>query len=704
MDKMTKNSFCDFKSLYLSVAKLIKFTSNFDEQERKAVDALESLARKMEISSYIHQKNIIAVTGMQGSGKSTLIKALYDLPDGILATNSARGEKIPVFITESKYLQNGEYKARQVIFLHGSRKENEIDVSELSATSREGGNVAYLELFVPQRYFTCENAGFVLLPGFEKNEDGKFDEDYNSLIQYALYFANAVVLATDGAGIANRDISTVTDILKKSNFDLKSLVFAITKCDTASEAARNEMISSLVEACKEAGLGISQNQVVATGLYNSIEENDSWKELLIDIINSEGVLNYNSTKREYLYYMPMIEEMLKCTDTLEKALENKTVKTESISPIYNALKTELEKREIELEKSLSIASKAAQQAAVKKFQEESKNIPAANLRTKKLLLFHKSYHEINNDKAIISNVCRRCLGENENDSFFITEVKNQLNTPEYKEALITQFNEALPPVAEIAQLNEDKDDYSKQSEYNKLINCHMTHYLVPTNSNAPLPTEGPEIGVKEVSSAIAVAMQSAFCNALFYPENLKKVQEYDIKTTSINRAIKSAQNTNNKKIPAMGIVGMLDLLDGKSDIANAIATVFSSSTATAAEIASTASTVLGVASIAIVVAMAANEAIHIYNAVIDDQKLVLEAWERAMRNAIEEQKNDCLDLFHDAGEKLLEHVQSIHRKRNHIDDTETRLINAKYAIADIRKIADKFKDQYASTISQNYGD
>ncbi|MBQ6936680.1 MAG: hypothetical protein IJN49_09060 [Clostridia bacterium] len=690
MNKLVKNEIFDFKKLYKCVSSLIRCASYFDEKERNLTIKLEKLARKIEVSNYIHQRNIIAIAGMQGSGKSTLIKTLYNLPDNLLAIGSGRSERTPVFITESSELNEGEYKANEVILQDGKKEVNEININEIRTKSKSPRGIAYIELFVPKRYFSCENAGFVLLPGFEKNADGFFDEDYNSIIQYALYFSNAVILATDDAGIANRDISTLTEILLNNNFNLSNLVFAITKCDTASIGNKEEMVTSLIEACEDSGLPISKNNIVTTGLYKDDAENEKWIQEFADVINTEGVLDFDSARRNYLYYRPMVDEMLYCAEVLEKELEIKSISTETESPIYQELKNTLEKKEEELDDLLSDAVKTAQKRAEDKFASESEKIDKKHLKSKKFLLFNKNYKDNYEDRQAISKVCSECLIDSNGKSFFIEEVRKKVMEPNIKDSLVQNFNTPLLPA------NEEQEQISN-NEYNIVMNQYVSYYLVSTDFNKPVESKIYTPDIAEISETTAIGLYGTFFSALFAPQDLdKKLKEINIKASSIPIAIKSAHLATPN--PLLTTFGLVDMLDGKSDIITAIVTAFSKKGTEAAAIASTTSTILGVASVAIVVAMLTKTGINIYNATVDEQKKILEAWEKALKNSIEEQKNECLDLFHDASQKLLDHVQNIHSKRMHIGDTQERLINAKYAIQDIKYLANKFNDNYAVTL------
>lgn len=65
--------------------------------------------RKIVIANEMMGKGIICISGLQGAGKSTLMKNFYGLSDEYFNIKTGVGEKIPVFICE-----NGECKGPEM--------------------------------------------------------------------------------------------------------------------------------------------------------------------------------------------------------------------------------------------------------------------------------------------------------------------------------------------------------------------------------------------------------------------------------------------------------------------------------------------------------------------------------------------------------------------------------------------------------------
>ncbi|MBQ3007162.1 MAG: hypothetical protein IJD78_06335 [Clostridia bacterium] len=685
-------NFNEFRKLYRSVASLIRCQSYLGDVSRKSIDKLENLARKMEVSTYVQQKEIIAVAGMQGTGKSTLIKNLYDLPDDILRISSERGEKIPVFITEKEELSDGQYKACEVYFELGRKTSCEIDVNEISRKSRRGGNTAYIELFVPYKIFCRDNAGFVLLPGFEKNQNKEMDTDYNSLMEYTLHFSKAVILATENSGIANAEIYSLMDILGK-NFVPGNCIFAITKCDGLDDVQCSELKESLKEICLDSEIAIASDQIICTGEYRNAEMNDKWKQEIVDAIGSR--IDYNAAKKSYLYYRPMVDELCECANMIDDSLNTAKISTYSDSPIYDELKASLEKTEEILERKLDEQCSYAQKTVSDKFAEVYGGIDDKYKKSKKLLVFNKSYSELADDRRYIEEQVKECLFDENKNSVFRAKVFENLCSKEKVNLLCETHTDLMNGgiEGEIAEKDAQKCV--------EMTNETLRFYLDPSIKNLPAFPDNRTPDKKLLADLISNEMEAFFLGSFKGNINPDKL---GIKTSGVAVALKSATYLPKSNNPLLKAVTMLDLLDGKSDMLASMMSVFNKGSAAAGEAtaAGAASVACGVVAIAGIVAIAAKKSVDIYNANISAVNEIGETWNHALMHAVEEEKNNCLDVFHAAADNLLDYVQQVHRERMGIGDTERRINEAKYAVADIKKLANTLNDKYADVLAENY--
>ena len=683
MITMEEKRFTEFRKLYQSVAKLIRCQSYLDDVGSKAVAELEALARKMEVSYYIQKRDTIAIAGMQGSGKSTLIKNIYGLPKDILSISSERGEKIPVFLTEKEHLKPAEYEAKAVYYENGEKQEKFIDISEIKTHSRRG-NAAYLEVFVPYQFFYRDNAGFVLLPGFEKDQDRSFNKDYNSLMEYTLHFANAVILVTDNVGIANEEIDSLVELLGL-NFSPTNCVFAITKCEDVDEEECEELRVTLSSVCKERQLKIGLNQIVCVGDYDPPSKHAIWVDKLMDTVGDN--VDYNADKKDYTYFKPMLEEMLRCTKRLEEQMDTLEYRSESSSPLYLPLKKALEEAESRLENKMDLECENTQKIVSKAFAKAFDGIDNKQKKKKKLLFFNKSFSDLERDRDVIEQVCLKCLkDEMSGKSLFITNVGKSLTNGEERKRLCEVHNNMS-----LQCVSSDSMVVTAEQRM-QYINESARFYLDASVQN--LPMLAPELHVEEkaIAGLIATEFEGFFLGSLAGDMQLEKVQ---IRSSSVAPALKHVAATKNKNWNPATIITMADLLDGKPDILESVVSLFVKDSEKVGDIVSAG---CGAAAVAIAVVAASKKGIAAYNESVRAQNTVGEAWKYALLNAVEEQKNSCLDSFHQAGEKLLEHLDEVHRMREHIGDIQRRITEARYAISDIRSLVNQINDKYAASL------
>src|SRR5699024_4279967 len=148
--------------------------------------------RKLLIASTMYQKKLICISGLQGVGKTTLMRNFYGLNGPYLNPTRGRGERIPVLITERKGISTPSMHA--ILIDQDSdgnyiQRELTLDVEEFAqAASGDNQKVMYLELYVPYQHTYNEGLSFVLLPGFEKRHDY-----WNNLIEFSVNSSDAAV-------------------------------------------------------------------------------------------------------------------------------------------------------------------------------------------------------------------------------------------------------------------------------------------------------------------------------------------------------------------------------------------------------------------------------------------------------------------------------------------------------------------------------
>lgn len=185
--------------------------------------ALLRAMRRLLLAEVLSDTWVIAVGGSQGAGKTTLMATLYELSGTEprwLQANEGRGEKMPILITEEKGRTTPQGYVRRLV-RHTEKREFRLeDVQvELSEFDRAiyDPNVEDLlpVLRLPQRYFQRENQAWLLLPGYEKQEDD--NESWQSLMQQAMIAAGGCVVVTDETRLANQQqLEIVKDMLENA--------------------------------------------------------------------------------------------------------------------------------------------------------------------------------------------------------------------------------------------------------------------------------------------------------------------------------------------------------------------------------------------------------------------------------------------------------------------------------------------------------
>lgn len=672
------DKFDDFRKLRQSVATLIGCQSLLDSGNRRDIDALDALSRKMEVSALVQQREVIAVAGMQGVGKTTFIKNLYGLPDEVLRISSERGEVVPVFVTEKGSLEQGQYTARIVSSVDGKFESEDIEITEIAEKSRRPGDVAYIELFVPYTCFNRDNGGFVLLPGFEKNIQRGFDREYNSLMEYTLHFAKAVILVVDDTVIANEEIDSLLDMLGK-NFNPRNCIFVISKCDTKSEQQCHDMKDSLHAICAENGVTIEKQQVVCVGEYPDEQNMDSWKERLLDAI--EVHFDYNAAQKDYRYFRPMIDEILECAERVGRALSGVEVELDSLPPVYEELKIALDEAEANFEKQLNIACAEAKQQVLKNFEKAYAKIESKHKSNKKFLIINKKYEEIRESQRIIEENSKACLQAGDR-SVLISVYSDKVGSK--KQELQEGYNALL------LECNQNKTELLPVKELQAESNKAIRYYLDVREDVLPVHATAYHPDTASLAKMMAMEFSTFFNGMLIGNVDLSAVP---IRTAGAYSSMNTAIMRGNHGTSIAKAITLIDLLDGKSDILQSVVSLFVKEGAEAAV-----SAACGVAGVAIAVVAAGKKGLDFYNDSIKAQNAVGEAWEKALMNAVEEQKNSCLDSFHDAAQEVLKYVCRVHNARKHVGEQQQRVAAATYAIADIKQIAARFDDRYAMTI------
>jgi hypothetical protein len=209
---------------------------------------------------------VIAVTGIQGVGKTTLLKKLYNIEDDVLLTNQGRGEQIPILFTEKKTEERKAYMYRIYRRNHSLVIEKDqigrTEVNSLSSNYNPTTDL-FIELEVPEAVFDCDNKHFLLLPGIESKNSYMYNLTWSALRTAA----NCVIVMFSNA-YAKVDNRNLIDKLN-SDFKNSNPVFVLSMADQITD--QNESFRKTVIH----DLKITDNdRVIITG--TSVELMEQW--------------------------------------------------------------------------------------------------------------------------------------------------------------------------------------------------------------------------------------------------------------------------------------------------------------------------------------------------------------------------------------------------------------------------------------------
>ena len=469
------------------------------------------------------------------------------------------------------------------------------------------------------------------------------------------------------------------------NFVSSNCVFAITKCDGLRDEKCEELKNSLRRACEGSKLMIGKDQIVCVGDYHDPEKNAVWVEKLMDTVGDN--VDYNADKKDYTYFKPMMDEMLRCANQLQDGMDSHAYQSAKPCELYLPLKKALYEAELRLESKLDAECISTQKIVASEFAKVFDGIDKKHKRKKKFFFFNKSFSELEEDRDVIEAACVKCLKDKSSGkTLFISNVGKNLTTGEERKRLCENHDNML----QMCVTSEDAV-VSKQEQM-MYINDSARFYLDARVKNMlPLPAN-VHANEKAIAGLIATEFEGFFLGALAGNAQLEKAQ---LRSSSIAPVLREAGAKRGGAMNAATVIAMADLLDGKPDILQSAVSLFVKDPEKVGAIVSAG---CGAAAVAIAVVAVAKKGIAAYNENIRAQNAVGEAWKYALLNAVEEQKNSCLDSFHQAGEKLLEHIEDVHRKRKGIDDEHRRIAAAEYAISDIRALVNQISDKYASAL------
>ncbi|WP_100407886.1 hypothetical protein [Bacillus solitudinis] len=302
------------------------------------IQQMKDVQNKLALVTLTQERDILAVTGLQGAGKTTVVKRLYDLDDSFLPENLSRGEQLPVLITESKvqspegYLYYSSFEEENGFQL----KSRKVDSQEFNRIAKEPGTEdVWLELKVPYKYFQgsseeldhshANRKSLALLPGFEKDQNEKSQQ----LLYHLLYLSTSSVVVfrkdTYAREASERMFKRVKDIYK----NVKP-IFVLSHGDINPEQNQH-MHEQMVN-----DFGIEESEtdrIIISGDPTTYKE--PWIEQLMKSIQTYGYITEESEQKKVRLLEQLFNEIRVQIELVEELLkkheENKIINSKGLS-------------------------------------------------------------------------------------------------------------------------------------------------------------------------------------------------------------------------------------------------------------------------------------------------------------------------------------------------------------------------------------
>jgi hypothetical protein len=301
------------QKLYKDSITLLDYTDRMRESAdshrriRSVHQTLLQNIRKIALANNLSKigRSIICITGLQGSGKTTLMKNFYQIDDSLMDIAMGRGEKLPVLITEYENCSEPTFYAFCVEkngenYNEIPKKINAEEFKSFASVKDEDATVMYLEIRVPFKHTRTENVSFMLLPGYERKNDY-----WQSLIDFSVHCAtSAVFVMTENNFSEDKN----KELLKKAKEQFgDNLIYVFSSSEGYDDNKKNDLRK---KCCEEQDLASNHSdQIIFTKASVNSEENEEWISELKTAIQNYGNSAQDSYASSLPYYKNLVESI-----------------------------------------------------------------------------------------------------------------------------------------------------------------------------------------------------------------------------------------------------------------------------------------------------------------------------------------------------------------------------------------------------------
>lgn len=281
-------------------------------------DILKALLKKLWTLQILDKRYIIAVSGLQNVGKTTLMKIIYKIPDEYIPENQGRGEKIPVLITEEAGLKQFKTCSINIIKENDYVAVKTIDISadKFKKEALEPSmDCIMLELKVPTNFFGGKGKSFILLPGIEE-----IQSEWQDILRLSLIGSASCVFmfnSTDHSSFKNKEI---IDKEIREGFKEAKPLFILSKSDQSKD--NNEGLRQTV--ITDFGLENESDRIICTGL----EYTSEWIEKFKKAINNYSGTTKIFRRRQIEHLKDILKQLDICLKNVEDQIRMNKIKEE----------------------------------------------------------------------------------------------------------------------------------------------------------------------------------------------------------------------------------------------------------------------------------------------------------------------------------------------------------------------------------------
>lgn len=278
------------RTLNRDLLRLSAASSHLNDRDvtMKIVDVL----RRTVATEVLHDLYVVAVTGSQGAGKTTLVQQILGLDNRLLPPNVGRGERMPVLITEDADVSEPTPFSRDLADADPDNPNapitaaSPLDHAEWLLTLQGARHRSLLaEVRVPVGQGLGGGRALLLLPGHEtRTRENWMWQDY---LQQALAASSMGIVVVDHSRLANvmadqiaREVAQLVDGSRP--------IVVITKTERLDDESKAELTTTA--ATTFAIPDTELDRIVLTGLDFDID----WRPHLASVIDAYGNISQSS--------------------------------------------------------------------------------------------------------------------------------------------------------------------------------------------------------------------------------------------------------------------------------------------------------------------------------------------------------------------------------------------------------------------------